>query len=103
MNFQENEPQSVREERFAAQRAEGRAARKAASLDSQGAHVGAAIVTVALVLLGRYGKPAALGVVGGVFLLWFAVALARAYADGDHGRHALQRAYNVTFGWGDGF
>lgn len=50
----------------------------------------------------RYGKLVALGIVSGVFLLWFAAALAWAYADGDHGRHALQRAYNVTFGWGDG-
>ncbi|MDA5282053.1 hypothetical protein [Streptomyces sp. Isolate_45] len=78
-------------------------ARKAAKRDSRGAHLGAAIVTVALVLLSSYGKLIALGVVSGVFLLWFAAALAWAYADGDHGRHALQRAYNVTFGWGDGF
>ncbi|RSS54685.1 hypothetical protein EF912_16085 [Streptomyces sp. WAC07061] len=103
MNFDENEPQSVRDARFAAERAAGRAARKAASLDSRGAHLGAVIVTVALVLLGWYGKLAALGIVSGVFLLWFAAALAWAYADGDEGRHALQRAYNVTFGWGDEF
>ncbi|MDA5283885.1 hypothetical protein [Streptomyces sp. Isolate_45] len=103
MNFDENEPQSVREERFAAERAAGRAARKAAKLDSWGAHIGAAIVTVALVLLTWYGNLVALGVVSGIFLLWFSVALTWAYADGDHGRHALQRAYNVTFGWGDGF
>ncbi|MFI1928424.1 hypothetical protein [Streptomyces sp. NPDC020377] len=103
MNFDEHEPQSVREERFAAKRAERREARKAASLDSQGAHLGVAIVTIALVLLSWNGKPVAPGIVGGVFLLWFSAALAWAYADGDHGRHALQRAYNVTFGWGDGF
>lgn len=103
MNFDENEPPSVREKRFAAERAERRAARKAASLDSRGAHLGAVIVTVALVLLSWYGKLAALGIVSGVLLLWFAAALAWAYADGDQGRHALQRAYNVTFGWGDGF
>ncbi|MGW6356269.1 hypothetical protein ACWFR5_13925 [Streptomyces sp. NPDC055092] len=103
MNFDENEPQPVREERFAAERAEHREARKAASLDSQGAHLGAAIVTIALVLLSWCGKLFALGIVSGVFLLWFSAALAWAYADGDHGRHALQRAYNVTFGWGDGF
>ncbi|MFE2853010.1 hypothetical protein ACFXJO_17985 [Streptomyces lavendulae] len=103
MNFDEDEPQSVREERFAVERAEGREARKTASLDSRGAHLGAAIVTIALVLLSWYGKLVALGIVGGVFLLWFSAALAWAHADGDHGRHALQRAYNVTFGWGDGF
>ena len=103
MNFDENEPQSVREERFAAERAERREARKAASLDSRGAHFGLAIVAIALVLLSWNGKLVALGIVGGVFLLWFSAALAWAYADGDHGRHALQRAYNVTFGWGDGF
>ncbi|MFG2339516.1 hypothetical protein [Streptomyces yangpuensis] len=102
MNFDENEPQSVREERFAAERAEARAARKAASLDLWGAHVGAVIVAVALVLLIWFGKLVALGIVSGVFLLWFAVALAWAYADGDHGWHALQRAYNATFMWGNG-
>ncbi|MEW2124911.1 hypothetical protein ACFWNC_05000 [Streptomyces sp. NPDC058369] len=101
--FDENEPQSVREERFAAERAQRRRARKAARLDSRGAHLGAAIVTIALILLGWYGKPVALGIVSGIFLLWFSAALAWAYADGDHGRHVLQRAYNITFGWGDGF
>ncbi|MFB8085834.1 hypothetical protein [Streptomyces sp. NPDC055992] len=101
--FDENEPQSVREERFATERAQRRRARKAARLDSRGAHLGAAIVTIALILLGWYGKPVALGIVSGIFLLWFSAALAWAYADGDHGRHALQRAYNITFGWGDGF
>ncbi|MGW7064081.1 hypothetical protein ACWGHM_37055 [Streptomyces sp. NPDC054904] len=103
MNLDENETQSVREERFAAERAGCREARKAASLDSRGAHLGAAIVTIALVLLSWYGKLAAPGIVSGIFLLRFAAALAWAYADGDHGRHELQRAYNVTFGWGDGF
>ncbi|WP_261720244.1 hypothetical protein [Streptomyces sp. FZ201] len=103
MNFDENEPQSVRDERFAAERADRREARKAASLDLRGAHLGVAIVTIALSLLGWNGKLVALGIVGGVFLLWFSAALAWVYADGDHGRHALQRAYNVTFGWGDGF
>ncbi|MGW3328233.1 hypothetical protein [Streptomyces virginiae] len=102
MNFDESEPQSVREERFAAERAESRAARKAASLDLWGAHVGAVIVTIAVVLLSWYGKLVALGIVSGIFMLWFAAALAWAYADGDHGRHALQRAYNITFGWGNG-
>ncbi|MGW6523240.1 hypothetical protein [Streptomyces sp. NPDC054962] len=60
-------------------------------------------MTIALVLLSWNGKPVALGIVSGVLLLWFSAALAWAYTDGDHGRHALQRAYNVTFGWGDGF
>ncbi|MFD4762142.1 hypothetical protein ACFWOJ_25710 [Streptomyces sp. NPDC058439] len=59
-------------------------------------------MTVALVLLGWFGKLVALGIVSGVLLLWFAAALTWAHADGDHGRHALQRAYKVTFGWGDG-
>ncbi|MER7513351.1 hypothetical protein ACIP46_38110 [Streptomyces lavendulae] len=103
MSFDENEPQAFREQRFPAERAGRREVRKTASLDSGGAHIGAAVVTVALVLLGRYGKLVALGIVSGVFLLWFSAALAWAYADGDHGRHAFQRAYNVTFGWGDGF
>ncbi|MFF6836897.1 hypothetical protein ACFY84_34670 [Streptomyces sp. NPDC012438] len=102
MNFDKNEPQSVREARLAVERAEARSARKAASLDLQGAHIGAVIVAGALVLLGWYGKLMILGIVGGVFLLWFSAALAWAYADEDHGRHALQRAYSITFGWGNG-
>ncbi|MFI6645718.1 hypothetical protein [Streptomyces sp. NPDC050504] len=102
MYFDENEPQSVREERFAAPTwAERRAARGAARLDLRAAHVGAAIVTVVLVVLGWAGKPTALAVVGGIFLLWFAIALTWAHIDEDRGRHALQRAYNATFGWAD--
>ncbi|MFG2574906.1 hypothetical protein [Streptomyces sp. NPDC048481] len=102
MTFDEDEPQSVREERFAAERRARSAARKAAPLDSRGAHLGAVVVSVALVLLGRYGRLAALGIVSSVFLLWFAAALAWAHVDGDEGRHALRRAYNATFGWGGG-
>ncbi|MFJ5834620.1 hypothetical protein [Streptomyces sp. NPDC093089] len=103
MDFDENEPQSVREGRFAAERAERREARKAASLDSRGAHLGVAIVAIALVFFGWNGKLVVLGIGVGVFLLWFSAVLAWAYADGGHGRPALQRAYNLTFGWGDGF
>ncbi|MGQ4487417.1 hypothetical protein LRE75_36040 [Streptomyces sp. 372A] len=103
MNFEENEPQSVREERFAAERAQRREARRNALLDSRGAHLGAAVVTTALALLAWYGKLVALGIVSAAFLLWFSAALAWVYADKDHGRHALQRAYNITFGWGDAF
>ncbi|MFD6364958.1 hypothetical protein ACFWFX_34735 [Streptomyces roseolus] len=98
MNFDENEPPSVRDERFVAERVARRAARKAASLDSRGAHLGAVVVAVALVLLGWYGKLVALGIVSGVFLLWFAAALAWAYADGDGGRHAVQRGESGFLG-----
>ncbi|MFD0353145.1 hypothetical protein ACFVHW_05255 [Streptomyces sp. NPDC127110] len=107
MYFDENEPQSVRDARFAAERAERRAARRAARnsepLDSRTAHLGAAITATALLLLTWFGRTVASAVVGGIFLLWFSAALARARADGDHGRHALQRAYNATFGWADSF
>ncbi|MFE2586753.1 hypothetical protein [Streptomyces sp. NPDC059378] len=102
MNFDENEPQSVREQRLAAERAARRAVRKAAPLDLRGAHIGAAITVIALVVLGWLGKLGALAIVSGAVLLWFAAALAWVYADGDGGRHALQRAYRITFGWGDG-
>ncbi|MEV7416619.1 hypothetical protein [Streptomyces sp. NPDC089919] len=103
MTFDENEPQSVREERWAAERARRRAARRAARLDLRGAHLGAAITAFALALLGWFGEPIALAVVSGGFLLWFSAALTWTYVDGDHGRHALQRAYLITFGWGDWF
>ncbi|MFE6225516.1 hypothetical protein [Streptomyces sp. NPDC057854] len=102
MYFDENEPQAVRDARLAAQRAAAREARRTAVLDSGMAHVGAAIVAVALVLLGWFGKTVAVAVVGGMFAVWFCAALVWTYVDGDHGRHALQRAYNLTFGWADG-
>ncbi|TXS52266.1 hypothetical protein [Streptomyces sp. t39] len=102
LNFDENEPQSVREERFAAERARTRAARRAAPLDLRGAHLGALIVTLVAVVLAWNGERVALGIAGGIVLLWFAIGLAWAYGDGDHGRHALQRAYNITFGWAGG-
>ncbi|NEC21652.1 hypothetical protein [Streptomyces parvus] len=102
MYFDENEPQAVREERFAAERDARRARRKAAKLDSRDAHLGAAIVVVALALLGWFGQWVALAVVSGGFLLWFAAALAWMYTDGDRGRHAIRRAYNVSFGWAGG-
>ncbi|MFJ6431697.1 hypothetical protein [Streptomyces sp. NPDC091416] len=101
MNFDENEPQAVRDQRFAAERAEGRERRRSAPVDVRPAHFGAGIVVVALVLIGRFGTFAALGVVGGIFLLWFAVALAWVHADGDRGAHALRRAYRAAFGWAD--
>ncbi|MGW5345748.1 hypothetical protein [Streptomyces sp. NPDC004050] len=104
IDFDEDEPQAVRDERLAAERAERRAMRNSAPVqDYFGAHIGAAIVTVALVALGWTGKVVALGIVGGVFLLWFGIALTWLRVDGDRGRHALQRAYKATFWWGDGF
>lgn len=101
MHFDENEPQAVRDQRFAAERTQLRARRKSAPVDLGPAHFGAGIVAVALVLLGSFGKLGALGVVGGVFLLWFALALAWVHADGDRGGHALRRAYLAAFGWAD--
>ncbi|WP_234314458.1 MULTISPECIES: hypothetical protein [unclassified Streptomyces] len=56
-----------------------------------------------LIRIDWYGKTLALGIVTGVLLLWFAAALTWAYVDRDHGRHAVRRAYNLTFGWGDWF
>ncbi|MFB7105736.1 hypothetical protein [Streptomyces hydrogenans] len=103
MRFDENEPQSVREERFTAERARRGESRRTARLDSGGAHIGAAVVAALLALLGWNHQTVALCVLGGIFLLWFSAALAWAYADKDRGRHALQCAYNLTFGWGNGF
>ncbi|WP_393059750.1 hypothetical protein [Streptomyces sp. LN549] len=102
MSFDENEPQAVSGQRFAAERAQGRARRRSAPVALGPAHVGAGIVAVVLVLLGWFGKFAALGVVGGGVLLWFTVALVWAHADGDRGGHALRRAYRAAFGWADG-
>ncbi|MEW2491553.1 hypothetical protein [Streptomyces sp. NPDC048411] len=102
MSFDENEPQAVRDDRLAAERAWRRAARRSASLDLRGAHIGLSMVAVALVLLGWYGKLVALGIVSSIFLLWSAIALIWVHADGDRGRQAFQRVYNATFGWGNG-
>ncbi|AZM93784.1 hypothetical protein [Streptomyces sp. W1SF4] len=103
MYFDENEPQPTRDARFAAERAERREARKSEPLNSRPAHVGAALTATVLLLLTGFGQTVAPTVVGGIFLLWFSAALAWMYADGDRGRHALQRAYNATFGWVDSF
>lgn len=102
MSFDEDEPQVVREERLAAERAARRASRKAAVLDLRGAHLGAVIAGVALGLLGWFGEFVAVGVVGGILALWFAAGLTWAYVDGDRGRHAVLRAYGITFWWGNG-
>ncbi|MEE4492256.1 hypothetical protein [Streptomyces sp. BE230] len=102
MHFDENEPQAVRDQRFAAERAQLRARRRSAPVDLRPARFGAGIVAVVLVLLGWFGRFAALGVVGGFFLLWFTVALVWVHADGDRGGHALRRAYRAVFGWAEG-
>ncbi|WP_329619572.1 hypothetical protein OG357_02795 [Streptomyces sp. NBC_01255] len=102
MTFDENEPEDVRERRFADERARRRARRNSTPIDLRGAHIGVAVVIGALLLLAWFGELLALGVVGGIFLLWFAIALTWVHADGGRGRHAFQRAYGATFGWGDG-
>ncbi|MFJ9792585.1 hypothetical protein [Streptomyces globosus] len=103
-DFDENEPQDVRDARLAAERAATRAARNAEPVrDFRGANVGTAIVAAALVALGWFGRYGTLGVVAGVFACWFGAALAWFHSEGDRGRHAVQRAYKATFGWGDGF
>jgi hypothetical protein len=102
MSFDEDETQAAREERFAAERAARKAARKVAELHLGGAHVGAAISCVVLGLLAAFGEFVAVGVVGGILALWFAAGLTWAYVDGDSGRHAVLRAYGVTFWWGNG-
>ncbi|MEU2389516.1 hypothetical protein [Streptomyces sp. NPDC007369] len=99
MYFDENEPQAVRDERLAAQRARLRALRNSAPVDVRDAHVGVLLVALVLVVLGLFGMFAAPAVVGGLFLLWFATALIRVHVDGDRGRHAVRRAYRAAFGW----
>ncbi|MEU3479867.1 hypothetical protein AB0E66_16925 [Streptomyces sp. NPDC033753] len=103
MHFDENEPAAVREQRFADERARRRALRNSGWIDLWGAHVGVTVVIIALVLLAWFDELVALGIVGGIFLLWFAIALTWVHADGGRGWHAFRRAYRATFGWGDGF
>lgn len=102
MDFDEHEPQPVREERFAAERTARRTARKTAVLDLRGAHLGAAVATITLAALAWSDHLFALGAVAGLLLLVFTAALTWTYTDGDHGGHALQRAYGITFAWGNG-
>ncbi|MFB7512250.1 hypothetical protein [Streptomyces sp. NPDC056144] len=99
MTFDVNEPQTVRDARLEAERAEGRARRRAAPVHLRDAHAGAALVTVALIVLGVFGAFPACGIVAGAFLLLFLAALTGVYVDTDHGRHAWRRAYAITFGW----
>ncbi|MFI9291259.1 hypothetical protein [Streptomyces gardneri] len=101
MHFDENEPQDVREQRFAEERAVRRARRNSRPIDLGGAHIGLTVVISALALLAWSGELVALGVVGGIVLLWFLVAVIRVHVDGDRAGHGFQRAYVATFGWGD--
>ncbi|MEV4949786.1 hypothetical protein [Streptomyces sp. NPDC053755] len=99
MYFDENEPQGVRDRRLAAERAERAHRRRSASVDLRAAHAGLVIVAVAVAALVWFGECVALGVVSGVFLLWFCLALTWVHVDGDRGLHAFQRAYSAVFGW----
>ncbi|MFJ8039893.1 hypothetical protein ACIRBX_05155 [Kitasatospora sp. NPDC096147] len=102
MHFDQDEPQEVRDRRLAGELEARRAARAEAPLDLTGAHVGAALVAVGVALLGWFGQGVAVGVVVGVFVLWFGAALTWVRWDGGRGWHGLGRAYGLTFGWGDG-
>ncbi|MGW4650540.1 hypothetical protein [Kitasatospora sp. NPDC004289] len=103
MYFDQDEPQDVRERRLAEERAARQVARAEAPLELGDAHLGAGLVVVAVVLLACFGKFVAVGVVLGVFAVWFAVARAWVRYDGGRGWHAMGRAYGLTFGWGGGF
>ncbi|CAG7605932.1 hypothetical protein [Actinacidiphila bryophytorum] len=52
---------------------------------------------ITLAILARSGNLLAPGVVAGLLLLVFTAALTWTYADGDHGRHALQHACGIIF------
>ncbi|WP_314622775.1 hypothetical protein, partial [Streptomyces stackebrandtii] len=93
----------VREQRFADERPRRRALRNSGWIVLWRAPVGVTVVFIARVVLAWFDEPVALGIVGGIFLLWFAIALTWVHADGGRGRHAFRRAYSATFGWGGGF
>ncbi|MGW6951040.1 hypothetical protein [Streptomyces xanthophaeus] len=50
-------------------------------------------------MVGYSNGPQWPSIIGGVFALWFALALAVVRSRGGRGAKAIERAYIATFGW----
>ncbi|MFJ2566607.1 hypothetical protein ACIO02_27365 [Streptomyces sp. NPDC087568] len=64
-----------------------------------GAHFGLAVTVLALDAVGYLKGPKWPLIVGGMFVVWFALALAAVRRRGGRSWKASERAYIATFGW----
>ncbi|WCD90803.1 hypothetical protein KPP03845_107232 [Streptomyces xanthophaeus] len=60
---------------------------------------GLALTVLVLGAVGYSNGPQWPSIIGGVFALWFASALAVVRSRGGRGAKAIERAYMATFGW----
>ncbi|MGW6857530.1 hypothetical protein [Streptomyces xanthophaeus] len=80
--------------------AEGRRVMREALRTSRSwAHFGLALTVLVLGVVGYSNGPQWPSIIGGVFALWFALALAVVRSRGGRGAKAIERAYIATFGW----
>ncbi|MFJ9648907.1 hypothetical protein [Streptomyces sp. NPDC101206] len=78
-----------------------RVIREALRSSRSAAHVGMVLTVVALGLLGYVKGLQWPLIIDGVFVSWFALALAVVRRRGRRGWKAIERAYVPTFGWAD--
>ncbi|MFZ3494677.1 hypothetical protein ACODT5_15875 [Streptomyces sp. 5.8] len=78
-----------------------RVVREALRTSRGGAHFGLALTVLALGALGYFEGPTWPLIVGGVFAVWFVLALAVVRRRGGRGGKAIERAYIATFGWAE--
>ncbi|MFD4913996.1 hypothetical protein ACFWNR_12305 [Streptomyces virginiae] len=66
-----------------------------------GAHFGLVLTALTLGAFGYFEGPKWPLIVGGVFAVWFVLALAVVCGRGGRGWKAIERAYIATFGWAE--
>ncbi|MFD3874293.1 hypothetical protein [Streptomyces sp. NPDC058623] len=78
-----------------------RVIRKALRTSRLGAHCGLVLTALVLGAVGYFEGPKWPLIIGGVFAVWFALALAVVRGRGGRGWKAIERAYIATFGWAE--
>ncbi|MFD5141212.1 hypothetical protein ACFWMX_34115 [Streptomyces sp. NPDC058378] len=78
-----------------------RAIREMLRTSRGGAHFGLVLTALALGAVGYFEGPKWPLVIGGVFAVWFALALGVVRRRGGRGWKAIERAYIATFGWAE--
>ncbi|WP_234351459.1 hypothetical protein [Streptomyces sp. XY413] len=78
-----------------------RVIREALRTSRGGAHVGLVLTALVLGAVGYFEGPKWPLIIGGVFAVWFALALAVVRSGGGRGWKAIERAYIATFGWAE--
>ncbi|MFE7394914.1 hypothetical protein [Streptomyces sp. NPDC057582] len=76
-----------------------RVIREALRSSRGGAHFGLVVTALALGAVGYLEGPKWPLIIGGVFAVWFALALAVVRRRGGRSWKAIERAYIATFGW----